>query len=61
MPHKWYYSRDGQKVIGPCSSTELMRLAARGELAPDDMVARNRTVRLVKASSVKGLFVEPTA
>ncbi len=60
MLHKWYYSRKGQEVVGPCSSTELMRLAARGELSPDDMVARNRTVRLVKASSVKGLFAAPS-
>jgi hypothetical protein len=57
---KWYYSRDGKKPDGPCSSTELRRLAGRGQLKPDDMVGKNRMVRLVKASSIKGLFNTPT-
>jgi GYF domain 2 len=61
MPDKWYYSHNELKVAGPCSSTELKRLAARGQLKPDDMVGKNRMVRLVKASSVKGLFTTPTA
>jgi GYF domain 2 len=61
VPDKWYYSHDGQKVDGPCSSTELKRLAARGHLKPEDTVGKNRMVRLVKASSVKGLFKTPTA
>jgi GYF domain 2 len=56
MPSKWYFSRKGLKVSGPCSSAELKRLAAGGHLTPDDMVGKNRVVRLVKASSVKGLF-----
>ena len=60
MPDKWYYSHDGQKVEGPCRSTELRRLAARGDLKPEDTVGKNRMVRLVKASSVKGLFSTPT-
>jgi hypothetical protein len=58
---KWYYSRDGKHVAGPCSSSDLKRLAASGKLMPDDLVGKNRTVRLVKASSVKGLFIVPTA
>ena len=61
MSDKWYYSHDGQKVEGPCCSTELKRLAARGHLKPEDTVGKNRMVRLVKASSVKGLFRPPTA
>ena len=61
MSDKWYYSHDGQKVEGPCCSTELRRLAARGHLKPEDTVGKNRMVRLVKASSVKGLFRTPTA
>jgi GYF domain 2 len=56
MPAKWYYSHDGQQTNGPCSGTELKKLAASGKLTPEDMVAKNRTVRLVKAGSVKGLF-----
>jgi hypothetical protein len=61
MPSKWYYSRSGQKVLGPCTSTELKRLAAGGHLKPDDLVGKNRVVRLVKAGTVKGLFTTPTA
>ena len=56
MPDKWYYTQKGQVVIAPCSSTELRRLAARGQLSRHDMVGKNRMVRLVKAESVKGLF-----
>ena len=61
MPARWYFSRNGEKVAGPCSSTELKRLAAKGGLKPDDLVGKNRMVRLVKASSVKGLFTAPSA
>ena len=61
MASKWYYSRQGQKVAGPCSPTELKRLAAGGHLGPDDLVGKNRVVRLVKASTVKGLFATPPA
>ena len=59
MPNQWYYSQKGQKVVGPCSPTALKKLAANGMLAPDDLVGKNRTVRLVKASTVKGLFPTP--
>jgi hypothetical protein len=59
MAAKWYYSRNGGKVAGPCSSLKLKTLAAAGHLAPDDLVAKNRVVRLVKASTVKGLFTAP--
>jgi hypothetical protein len=61
MPAKWYYSRKGEKVAGPCSSSELKKLAAAGQLTPDDLVGKNRMVRLVKASCVKGLFAAPSA
>ena len=40
---------------------DLRRLAVRGQLTPDDLVGRNRMVRLVKAGSVKGLFNVPTS
>lgn len=59
MPAKWYFSRNGEKVAGPCSSTELKRLAAKGGLTPEDLVGKNRVVRLVKAGTVKGLFTPP--
>jgi hypothetical protein len=60
MANKWYYMQKGQPVAGPCSSMELRRLATRGQITPDDLVGRNRTVRLVKAGTVKGLFNVPT-
>jgi GYF domain 2 len=59
MPAKWYFSRVGLHVAGPCSSTELKRLAASGRLSPDDLVGKNRKVRLVKAGTVNGLFIPP--
>ncbi len=55
-PAEWYYSHKGQDVVGPCSSGQLRQLAAGGQLKPDDLVGKNRVVRLVKASTVKGLF-----
>jgi len=55
-PAEWYYSHGGQSVVGPCSSTQLRKLAAGGQLKPDDLVGKNRQVRLVQASTVKGLF-----
>jgi hypothetical protein len=60
MIKQWYYSLTGQKVVGPCSSAELNKLAATGQLMPHDMVRRNRMVRPVKAGRVKKLFPEPT-
>jgi hypothetical protein len=60
MANKWYYSRNSGKVVGPCSSLSLKKLAATGHLAPDDLVGRNRIVRLVKAGTVKGLFAGAT-
>ena len=61
MSAQWFFTRNGQGVTGPCSSTELKRLAASGKLSPDDLVGKNRKVRLVKASTVKGLFKVPMA
>ena len=61
MAAQWFFTRNGQGISGPCSSTELKRFAASGKLAPDDMVGKNRKVRLVKAGSVKGLFTVPRA
>lgn len=60
MPIRWFYSHDRQKVVGPCSSSELRKLAASGQLKPGDMVRGGRIVDLVKASRVKGLFNKPT-
>ena len=50
-----------RKVAGPCSSLASGTLATAGRLMPDDLVGKNRKVRLVKAGTVKGLFKFPTA
>ena len=38
-PIEWYYAR-GNKQMGPVTAVELKRLAAAGELHPDDLVWR---------------------
>lgn len=59
MSHNWYYARGGEKH-GPISSTELKQLATEGQLSPDDLVWREDMKDWKKASSVKGLFPEPS-
>ncbi len=61
MASQWFYSRGDQKVVGPCSATALKKLAAVGVITPDDLVGKNRKVRLVKANTVKGLFPAASA
>ncbi len=51
----WYYARGG-KQMGPVPSTELKRLAAAGELTPDDLVWREGLSEWAPAGSVRGLF-----
>jgi hypothetical protein len=59
MRNRWYYSCGGQKVVGPCSSAELKKLAASGRLLPGDMVRRDPMIRPIKAGRVKRLFAAP--
>jgi hypothetical protein len=61
MANDWYFSRNGQNPAGPCTSTELRRLVGIGQLRPEDLVGKNRKVRLVRAATVKGLFPAPAA
>jgi hypothetical protein len=61
MAKKWFYSHAGQKVVGPCSSSDLRKLASSGELVPGDMVRGGRMPRAVKARRLKGLFATPDA
>jgi len=51
----WYYAQDDQQ-LGPVSSAELRKLAASGQLAPDDLVWRDGMEDWVTARVVKGLF-----
>ena len=54
-PPGWFYVRD-RKRLGPVPQDELKALAARGQLARDDMVLREGESRWASASSVPGLF-----
>ena len=52
----WYYARDGQSH-GPVDDQELKRLAATGELRPDDLVwTETMGDQWAPASSVQNLF-----
>jgi GYF domain 2 len=53
---RWYYSNQGHDVAGPCTQAQLKKLAAEGQLRPNDFVGKNRAVHLIKAGRVKGLF-----
>ena len=55
---QWYYAVDGNRQ-GPVSAEQLKRLAASGQLKPTDIVWKEGLTEWTKASSVKGLFVEP--
>ena len=57
MQKRWFYSHNGEKVVGPCSSEELRKLTVTGQLSPDDMVRSGRMKRPARAGRVKGLFM----
>jgi GYF domain 2 len=59
MRVQWLYSRGGQKVLGPRSSSELKMLASTGLLLPNDGVRRQGMVHPVQAGDVKNLFAAP--
>ncbi|MBN2577523.1 MAG: DUF4339 domain-containing protein [Pirellulales bacterium] len=56
-PVEWYYAR-GEKQQGPVPSAELKRLAAAGQLRPDDLVWREGLAEWTAARNVQGLFEE---
>ena len=56
-PVDWYFAR-GNKQMGPVSAVDLKRLAAAGELLPDDLVWREGLAEWTKARNVRGLFEE---
>ncbi|MFO0968856.1 MAG: DUF4339 domain-containing protein [Gemmataceae bacterium] len=51
---QWFYTRQRRR-IGPVSSAQLRELAARGLLAPTDMLLREGQAKWVPAAKVKGL------
>lgn len=51
----WFYLKDGQQV-GPVTGAQLREYAARGALAPADLVWKEGQPEWVAASTVAGLF-----
>lgn len=56
MAGRWYYRRGTERKLGPFTSEELKRLAASGELRPDDRVWKEGKRKWVAARKVQRLF-----
>jgi hypothetical protein len=56
MPAQWFYSSDGQMMLGPCTSLEMKHLASTGQILPSYRVQRKGREKTVMARNVKGLF-----
>ena len=54
MASRFFIQKDGQ-TLGPMSSSDLMKLAQSGKLAPEDLVWKEGTEKKVRANQVKGL------
>jgi len=60
MAGQWFYSKgEGDNRRGPFTADELKRLAASGELRPDDRVWKRGRRKWVAARKVQRLFEEP--
>ncbi|MCI0455596.1 MAG: GYF domain-containing protein [Gemmataceae bacterium] len=55
MGEQWYYTSNGEQ-LGPVAMTELQRLAAAGQLQPDDLVWRDGMHAWIPARTARGLF-----
>ncbi len=61
MSEEWHYSR-GEELVGPVSPAQLRKLAASGQLSPDDLVWKEGMADWVQARKLKGLFpAQPAA
>lgn len=56
MAAQWYYARGKEAKFGPFTADELKRLAASGELRPDDKVWKEGKRKWVSARKVERLF-----
>jgi len=56
MSTQWFYSHDGQMMLGPCTSLEMKHLASTGQILPTSRVKRKGREKTVMARNVKGLF-----
>lgn len=52
---RWFYARN-KKKYGPYAWQQLLTMAQRGEVRPDDMLLREGTKQWVRADTVPGLF-----
>src|SRR4051794_20043451 len=52
----WYYTRDGKKKNGPCSSDQMKDLAKSGKVVASDMVMKEGTTKWKPASQVLEFF-----
>jgi hypothetical protein len=57
MYTQWFYSIDGQMMLGPCTALEMKHLASTGQILPTYRVQRKGREKTVLARNVKGLFV----
>ena len=55
MATQWYYAQQGQQR-GPVSKRQLQRMAASGELQPDDLIWHEGLADWAPASSIPGLI-----
>jgi hypothetical protein len=53
---QWFYTREGQEMLGPCTSRELKQLASSGQLLPTDSVREGGMEKAVTARRIRGLF-----
>ena len=60
MLNHGYFQAAGQ-AFGPCTPTQLQRLAAEGTIKPSTLVRRGEDGEWVEAGKVKGLFPTETA
>ena len=56
----WFYAKDGVRH-GPVTDVNMKELAARGQLAPTDLVWKEGMSQWAEARSLKGLFSAPAS
>lgn len=60
MANEWFYTKNGER-FGPVSGQQLKELAAKGQLAPADLVWKEGMKQWLPAKNIKGLFDGVTA
>ena len=57
---EWYYSKGGER-LGPVTTAQLKELAAKGELAPSDLIWKEGMADWIGASKTQNLFPSRTS